>query len=108
MSFNYLALDTLCFWIQKGVELDSEIIQSSLTLNSRIMRAGLKFIQSVCSFSGFLAQTILKLKFGSSGTTVQQRLVHILNANTSTPVVQNLILKALDATISTRLGKYII
>jgi len=91
--------------VRKGIELDSTTTQAALTLNLRHIKVGLKLIHSVCSFSNFLANEVLEIKLDENGTTVQHKLFQLLTDNRNdTPLIQNLILKAFDATITTIRG----
>lgn len=92
-----------------GTDLKMAMEQPSLPFKTRHIKAGVRLIQCIANMQGQIVDSLLNLMIPfddqEQQTSVQHRLIDLLTQPYMNIAARLLILRTLDATISTKLGK---
>jgi len=94
-----------------GTEISLALNQNSLPFIVRHLKAGISLVQCIANLDCELSDEVMKLRFpsnenpDSSRVSIQHRLMQLMNEpNTKNSRLRVLVLRAIDATVSTRKG----
>ena len=104
-------IDVLLYWAKQGVDLELASTQTNLAFKVRHIKLGIRLIHNLTIISGSAGIKLLEYNFSDDpnvSKNVQEKLLDILTKKYTGISTQLLIMRALDGTLNSKLGKYIL